>query len=892
MDHPSQRTPDPAATGSGARTPRASGECVESHAQHTTGSTFGKSAGRLTRESILQATGNGYGIFARYLAAHYPGGRVEAGRNISNPFLTERQSTPSFNIYETGSGWRYKDFARPTDEGDCFDYTARLYGLDVRRDFPKVLRRIAEDCGLIAPAPLPPPVPPTFTLTPRPFTAADREYWERIGVSSELLTRYGVTSVASYTAHKQDGTPYTVRAGAGEPLFAYAYGSAAWKVYRPGAAKGKRFRFLGTKPPGTVWGLEQVPEVCPVLAITAGEKDALASIAGGVPAVTLNSESATLTPAMVAVLRARAGVVVSIYDLDDTGRVSAERLRRDDGIPAVELPAWLQERGGKDTADFFAMGGTAEQFRALVEATVARAEPLGTNTTATDPLFAIGAEDDEPEEEEADEGAALPLLPAEVYTALPPMLGRVVAVLERDPETEPHERDVFLTAALPVVAGALPNVETVGREGHEGVNLYTVIVAEAGSGKGAMRYGRDLGREIDRRLYDESVAERARWHQRCKDGEAEPEPSPVSFFVSGNSSARAIVDALAANPCGVMVESEIRTVSATLKQDWGSFADILLKSFHREAVSITRKKNERVRVEHPALSVCLSGTPEAVRELIPGVEDGLFSRIAFYRFGSVERWRSQQPRAEASELHTALMLAARSLDSLHATLSQRMVPLVVELTPHQWERHTGAFTRLFSLTDPVLSASVKRSGVIAVRIAAVLAVLRVWEAEGSRIREREEVTVSDTEAAAGVMLAASYLRHAVAIAASLPKRGGTRMHGRKQAFFDALPMGVFRTAAALEIAAQLGIQERRAKVYLRTFTDAGLLVNSGHGEYTNDAKQHNGTFDTISTFDTIDPLNPCAEATTSAERVESAQSVDSAEVLNAPVRSHRDRRPL
>ncbi|MBK8352435.1 MAG: hypothetical protein IPL21_12340 [Saprospirales bacterium] len=69
-----------------------------------------------------------YDILNHYLSPYHNSGSLVQGKNISNPFLPNKQKTPSFNIYTSNQNkeWRYKDFATG-DDGSCFDLVMKLH---------------------------------------------------------------------------------------------------------------------------------------------------------------------------------------------------------------------------------------------------------------------------------------------------------------------------------------------------------------------------------------------------------------------------------------------------------------------------------------------------------------------------------------------------------------------------------------------------------------------------------------------------------------------------------------------------------------------------------------------------------------------------------------------
>ena len=98
----------------------------------------------ITKENIL-AKVNSYDILNHYLLPYHNENKLIGGKNISNPFLADKQDTPSFNIFPAmGTGeWRYNDFATD-DSGSCFDLVMKLKNLS----FPEALAAINEDMNL------------------------------------------------------------------------------------------------------------------------------------------------------------------------------------------------------------------------------------------------------------------------------------------------------------------------------------------------------------------------------------------------------------------------------------------------------------------------------------------------------------------------------------------------------------------------------------------------------------------------------------------------------------------------------------------------------------------------------------------------------------------------
>ncbi len=102
----------------------------------------------VTKARILQKTSS-WAILNHYLRHENPHGfpfavDLQKGKLVPNPFLPQKQTTPSFNIHPAKNGeWQYHDFATG-EHGSCFDLVMRLF----RVDFKAALDRINADLHL------------------------------------------------------------------------------------------------------------------------------------------------------------------------------------------------------------------------------------------------------------------------------------------------------------------------------------------------------------------------------------------------------------------------------------------------------------------------------------------------------------------------------------------------------------------------------------------------------------------------------------------------------------------------------------------------------------------------------------------------------------------------
>lgn len=338
------------------------------------------------KEEILSRTNKGLDVFCFYMPIDFV-----PKRNFRNPMYDDRRA--SCNIYlDNKSGcYRMKDFGNDAYSGDCFWFAATMLGLDVRKDFVKVLETINRDLQLnicierkehsnphtMMMKPCKPPLvqPPNqlkkmegkkwYKLIEQSFNVKELDYWEQYGIDAKTLQRFHVKSLARYESVSNQGKPFTLGSTHEDPMFAYSMGKFV-KVYRP---KSKlRFLYGGEKVNDYVFGFQQLPSKGDVVFITGGEKDVLSLSAHGFNAICFNSETAQIPENIIEGLQLRFRHIIILYDSDETGIREAKR--QTDALAQYKvLSLTLPLQGGKsekDISDFFALGNEAKDLKVLL----------------------------------------------------------------------------------------------------------------------------------------------------------------------------------------------------------------------------------------------------------------------------------------------------------------------------------------------------------------------------------------------------------------------------------------------------------------------------------------------------------------------------------------------
>lgn len=331
----------------------------------------------LSKEEILSKI-NSYDILNYYLLPFHNHGRLLAAKNISNPFLTDKQETPSFNIFPTmGTGeWRYKDFATG-DDGSCFDLVMKLFNLT----FPEALAKINSDFTLMLESVEKPIISnrkqsfdtTKFEIKKKLLSKDEKEFWLKYGIDEAVLNKYNVSSLSEFSTTSKNGNPYTVQSS--DNKFIFAYENENWvKLYKPLDEKKYKFQYLGTKEQGFIFGWKQLPEFGELLIITGGEKDVLTLASNGFNAITLNSETASMPKDLIEDLKLRFNNILVLYDNDETGLKQSNILAVANGLHRLVLPQL--DKNGKDISDYFANGENLDSFNEMILKVLSKPAPI------------------------------------------------------------------------------------------------------------------------------------------------------------------------------------------------------------------------------------------------------------------------------------------------------------------------------------------------------------------------------------------------------------------------------------------------------------------------------------------------------------------------------------
>lgn len=484
--------------------------------------------------------------------------------------------------------------------------------------------------------------------------------------------------------------------------------------------------------------------------------------------------------------------VTIIPDLDEPGRKHAEQVERslrEAGVAAVgtldlrTLMPDLPEKG--DLSDYLDLGGDPHALRSAIEAS---------------------CRDVEVEDEQV---ARLPNIN---WVALPEPLAQITEPVENE-----LHRLALLTACITTIGAVTPTVTTLYNGKQYSPSLYFFLCGPPGSGKSciepALRLVELVDREIrleSKKMFDEFRRKQAA-HARLKGESAEPPPEKPErkmFIVPADSTAPVLVRAICNNRSVLLFDTEADSLQNALRTETGDASPALRKAWHGERVDQARVGDDLlVSTDRPCLSMVLSGTPDQIHVLIKHVASGLTSRFRFIKLPRLKKFPNPYRPGSQEVEQTALMHQKSILELWTYVLSDKLHKgFIVSLKTDQQERLVSHYKTLYE--DEIEDAdagTTLRSGIVVVRIATVLTILRYWYKYQTL---EAEMTVSEEDFQTALALGEFLRQHTDQLVQSLKQQSAMPtfrpVSNNKRTWLNALPKE-FSTIEAITIGERRGI---------------------------------------------------------------------------------------
>ena len=411
-----------------------------------------------------------------------------------------------------------------------------------------------------------------------------------------------------------------------------------------------------------------------------------------------------------------------------------------------------------------------------------------------------GEEEAELEKLEADKlRREVPCLPDELFDRLPDFLKRGLTHVRNK-----RERDILLLSMITNISGCLPGVRMNYGGMVYSADLYLVALAGSGRGKGVMQlaailpaaiqeYYDELNRKDEReyrqKLLKWNLEERlAAQEKRVPDLDQCPEmPVERILKVAPNISKSQLILALEAGGAVglVMNASELDMISSAMHQEYGKHDDVMRAASQHEEVSSYFKTDHRlVVVSDPHLALCASATPAQLHKFISSLENGMYSRVAFYVGQAPWEYKSANPGKARLDMRAYFKGMGEELLRMFIFLSGS--PTEVVFTEEQWKEHTERFRtylrEVVAEDDDSPGAIVLRHGLMMSRIAMVLTALRKCEPQWNT----SEWKCSDEDFHTAMQIVDVLLEHSLLLSTSMDDTAG-RIRPVK-AFFKLRPV--------------------------------------------------------------------------------------------------------
>lgn len=445
------------------------------------------------------------------------------------------------------------------------------------------------------------------------------------------------------------------------------------------------------------------------------------------------------------------------------------------------------------------------------------------------------------EEETAPIFSNMPTLPDDIIHALPTLFKEATQFA-----LSPKERDLMLLGSLVCVSSCLNHFSGIINGDRLFSNLYLYCVAPAASGKSRLKYCPEIVMKIHNEIVEKSLQDIRDYEvkkalydaSRDKDPADCPRKPPFrQLLIPANNSASKFFKSLNDNNgVGMIYEPESDTLSDALGKEHGDFSDGMRSAYQHERIALSRcKDDEFFEIINPKLSILLAGTPQQVSRLIPDVENGLFSRFAFYTMPRSEKYES------GFQLKVVLKEKFEEMGSRFYDFHKIFTALgdIEFVLTEQQEKRLDAFIEEKFLYyrkqyGDATSASIFRMRICFFRIAMNLTATRIMDTGAFA----HKIVCGDDDFEISYYITNELMSHMAAVYCAFYKRNVDRfeketliMMKPQDRLLDMLP-AQFSAEECIQIAEQLIISRRTAFRYLEKFKKSGTIVLNNHGNYT------------------------------------------------------------
>jgi hypothetical protein len=354
-----------------------------------------------------------------------------------------------------------------------------------------------------------------------------------------------------------------------------------------------------------------------------------------------------------------------------------------------------------------------------------------------------------------------------------------------------------------------------------------------------------------------------------------PEPPKLElFFIAGNNSGTGIQENIIENDGrGIILEPEAEVLSTAIQAEYGQWSHLLRKAHDHEFLSYNRRKDHEYReCDLIRLTVVICGTPAQLPQLIPGAENGLFSRQLFYYMPPLNDFIDMFPSDGSTDYETLFHGWSKRWKKVVDALQNAVSCIVFTPTQEQRKRLVDCMSQIFRHATVAhgdsMRSSVVRLAVNLLRIMNIAALIRsldglltmedteletklrnmtatllacpgIKAADGIPVENIKDgivtkfrLSINDEDFEALLNLAEPFYRHAEHALKSMPKESvDTRNMTPKEKFLGELPM-TFTRQEAIKLAQEHELTEKQCEHFIEKLIVNGTLERSGRGTYS------------------------------------------------------------
>lgn len=312
-----------------------------------------------------------------------------------------------------------------------------------------------------------------------------------------------------------------------------------------------------------------------------------------------------------------------------------------------------------------------------------------------------------------------------------------------------YARDILFGSSLTALSMCFPKVRIHYGHGTYSINFSSIFGAPSSSNKSVMKYSLMLLEMINAYLrdhYREALREweidNMAWEKEKKDAikegrkvnlDLDPGEKPlcVSLTVPATISKAMLQDLLKGNEMnGCLIDStEISSFTDSNSKDYGNLMDLINKATMNEKIEKAfRVDGDILKILYPMLSLLMSGTLDQLHKLITSYESGLGSRLPVYLSPDLNEFVSQKPVEGAPDYNKYYSELGKEVFEMWEFFN--CFYFSVTFTDEQWDKHYEIWKERFDdvkMTQREMISVSTRFGMLQMRIAATLTMLRLWD---------------------------------------------------------------------------------------------------------------------------------------------------------------------